>query len=108
VCRYQKGDVIRLFLATEESIRTVTEPRTEKGSVAAIPKAIGGEKPTRVIVKIPEERRDWIAELKARGEVQIQDPGEFTRQIQLDKMVTLTTDGGARLNTGSARPNGWA
>jgi hypothetical protein len=30
VCRYQDGDVIRLFPATEASLRTVTEPRTER------------------------------------------------------------------------------
>jgi hypothetical protein len=50
------------------------------------------------------EQHGWIAELKARGEVQTQNPGEFTAQLQMDKMVTMTTDGGARPNAGSA---GW-
>jgi ribonuclease HI len=34
----------------------------------------------------------------------MQNPGEFTRQIQLAKMVTMTTDSGAKPNPGSA---GW-
>jgi hypothetical protein len=104
VCQYQEGDVIRLFPATTESLRSVTEPRTQKGSVAAIPNAIGGGKPAERQKKPQEEQCDWIAELKAPGEVQIQDPGQFTAQFQMDKMVTMTTDGGERPNPSSA---GW-
>jgi hypothetical protein len=39
---YQEGDTIKLYTATEESIRRVNEPRTPKGQAALIPKAIGG------------------------------------------------------------------
>jgi hypothetical protein len=55
--------------------------------------------------KTPKEQHDWIAELEARGEKQMQDAGDFTRQLQLDKMVTMTTGGTARPNPG---PAGWA
>jgi hypothetical protein len=36
-----EGDTIKLFAATEESIRRVNEPRTPKGQAALIPKTIG-------------------------------------------------------------------
>jgi hypothetical protein len=39
---YQEGDTIKLYPVTEDSIRRVNEPRTPKGTVALIPKAIGG------------------------------------------------------------------
>jgi hypothetical protein len=81
VCRYQEGDVIRLFPATAASLRTVTEPRTARGSVPAIPKAIGGEKPVQKPVKIPKVERDWIGELAARGETQEQDACSFTARL---------------------------
>jgi ribonuclease HI len=55
-------------------------------------------------VKIPKLKRDWIGEFVGRGECQEQDVQKFTEQIQIDKMVTTTTDCGARPNPGSA---GW-
>jgi hypothetical protein len=100
-CRYQEGDVIRLFPVATESLQTVTEPRTKKGSAAAIPKAVGGGKRAenqRKRKETPKETHDCIAELEARGEKLEQDPGAFARQLQMDKMVTMTTDGGARTN----------
>jgi ribonuclease HI len=54
--------------------------------------------------KASKEKHDWIAELEARGEVQMQDPGEFASQLQMDKTATMTKDGGARPNPGS---EGW-
>jgi hypothetical protein len=39
---YQEGDTAKLYPATPESIEALREPRTPKGSVAKIPKAIGG------------------------------------------------------------------
>jgi hypothetical protein len=91
VCRCQEGDVVRLFPAVTASLQTVTEPRTMRGSVAAIPKAIGGDKPAERRKKVQKEKGDWISELTARGEQQVQDPGSFTSQLQMDKMVTLVT-----------------
>jgi ribonuclease HI len=55
-------------------------------------------------VKELKVKRDWIAELRARGDTQDMDAQVFSSRLQLDKMVTLTTDGGARPNPGNA---GW-
>jgi hypothetical protein len=101
--RYQEGDVIRLFPATTESIEAMRGPWTPKGSVAAIPKAIGGPPPQKK-TRAPKEKRDWIQELYARGEFQQQDPKMFTDQLDVRKMITMTIDGGANPNPG---PAGW-
>jgi ribonuclease HI len=103
VCRYQEGGTIRLFATTESTLATVTEPRTAKGSVAKMPKAVGGP-PPRHSAKVQEPPHDWIQELKDRGETQEQDVKKSSEQIQVDNMITLTTDGGVRPNPGSA---GW-
>jgi hypothetical protein len=94
---YQEGDTIKLYPASTESIQRVNEPRTPKGSVALIPKTIGG--PPRVLKKkVPKEKRDWIWELCQRGEIPIKDAKQFFDQIDTEKMVTMTTDGGANPN----------
>jgi hypothetical protein len=103
VSRCQEGDVIRLFAATAETLKVVRNPRTERGSVAAIPNAIGGP-PVRKQTRATKEKHDWIQELKDRGEFQQQDARAFTAQIRVVKMITLTTDGGANPNPG---PAGW-
>jgi hypothetical protein len=73
---YQDGDTIKLYPASEESIRRVNEPRTPKGQASLIPKTIGG--PPRILKKkAPKENRDWIWELCQRGETPIQDAGQF-------------------------------
>jgi ribonuclease HI len=60
----------------------------------------------------PKAKRDWIWELCERGETPIHDAKQFSDQIIVDKMVTMTTDGGANPNPGPAgwgvliRPNG--
>jgi ribonuclease HI len=100
---YQEGYTIMLYAASEESIRRVNEPRTPKGSVALIPKAIGGT-PDPKKKKELKEKRDWIWELCERGEIPIKDAGQFFNQIDTNKMVTMTTDGGANPNPG---PAGW-
>jgi ribonuclease HI len=69
-----------------------------------MPQAMGGP-PKQKIPKEARVTRDWIAELSARWETQDTDVGTFTSQLQLDKMATLTTDGGARPNPGAA---GWS
>jgi ribonuclease HI len=46
---------------------------------------------------------DRIKELIDRGEQRV-EPADFAQQIQVAKMITLTTDGGARPNPG---PAGW-
>jgi ribonuclease HI len=100
---YQEGDTIKLYAATEDSIRRVNEPRTPKGQAALIPKAIGG--PSAVPKRAPpKEKRDWIWELCERGEIPIKDAAQFYAQIDKEKMVTMTTDGGANPNPG---PAGW-
>jgi hypothetical protein len=104
VCRYQEGDVIGMCPAAEKSLKTVTEPRTERGSAAKIPKAIGGEKPAERPVKVTKEKRNWIDELIAPGGYQEQDAMKSKQQLQLDKIITMPTDGGARPNPG---PAGW-
>jgi hypothetical protein len=75
-------------------------PRTPKGSVAKIPKAIGGPSPVKK--KNSKPKRDWIQELCDRGESQLQDPKVFSNQLDVDKMVTMTTDGGVNPNPGPA------
>jgi ribonuclease HI len=99
---YQEGDTIKLYAASEESIRRVNEPRTPKGSVALIPKAVGG--PSTPKKKVPKETRDWIWELCERGETPIHDAKQFFDQIDTGKMITMTTDGEANPNPG---PAGW-
>jgi hypothetical protein len=98
---YQEGDTVKLYPASQESVERIREPRTPKGSASKIPKAIGGPPPKR---KEPKQKRDWIQELSDRGEIQIQDVQQFSNQIIGDKMVTMTTDGGANPNPG---PAGW-
>jgi ribonuclease HI len=100
---YQEGDTIRLYPASEESIRRVNEPRTPKGQASLTPKAIGGS-PRILKKKAPKEKRDWIWELCQRGETPVQDAGPFFDQIDTGKMITMTTDGGANPNPG---PAGW-
>jgi hypothetical protein len=95
VCRYQEGGIVRLFAATQETLEAVWGPRTAKGSIAKIPKAIECPQ-TPKPRKSSKTKRDWIGELKARGEVEETDPQTFSSQIQMDKMIALTTDGGAR------------
>jgi ribonuclease HI len=81
----------------------VNEPRTAKGQAALIPKAIGG--PLKLPKKkVQKEKRDWIWELCQRGEIPIQDARQFFDQIDTEKMITITTDGGANPNP---RPSGW-
>jgi hypothetical protein len=46
-------------------------------------------------VKAQQDARDWVQALRLRGEHQEQDPKKFAAQIQTDKMIELTTDGGA-------------
>jgi hypothetical protein len=98
---HQENDTIKLYRASQESIERMRDPRTPKGSVAKIPKAIGGPQPKR---REPKQKRDWIQELCERGEIPIQDAKQFSDQIIHDKMVTMTTDGWANPNPGSA---GW-
>jgi hypothetical protein len=97
----QEGDVIKLYPATPEAVQRIRDPQTPKGSVAKIPKAIGGPPPKK---KATKQKRDWIQELCDRGETPIQDAKQFSDQIVIDKMVTMTTDGGANPNPG---PAGW-
>jgi hypothetical protein len=54
--------------------------------------------------KAPKRKGDWIQELRDRGETQIRDSKQFSDQIDTDKMITMTTDGGANPNPG---PAGW-
>jgi hypothetical protein len=98
---YQEGDTIKLYPASQASKERVREPRTPNGSAAKIPKAIGGPPPKR---REPKQMRDWVWELCERGEIPIQDAKQFSDQIIVDKMVTMTTDGGANPNPG---PAGW-
>jgi ribonuclease HI len=98
---YQEGDTIKLYAATVESTQRVSEPRTPKGSPSLIPKAVGGTPQKK---KAPKVTRDWIWELCERGETPIKDAKQFFDQIIVDKMITMTTDGGANLNLG---PAGW-
>jgi hypothetical protein len=98
---YQEGDTIKLYAASQASIERINEPRTPKGSAALIPRAVGGLPPKR---KEPKQTRDWIWELCERRETPIRDAKEFSDQIITDKMVTMTTDGGANPNPG---PAGW-
>jgi ribonuclease HI len=98
---YQEGDTVKLYPATQDSIEKLREPRTPKGSVAKIPKAIGGPPPKK---KAPKQKRNWIQELCDRGEIPIQDAKQFSDQIDTEKMTTMTTDGGANPNPG---PAGW-
>jgi hypothetical protein len=99
---YQEGDTIKLYAATQDSISRVIEPRTSKGQVALIPKAIGG--PPAPPKKVKPKKRNWIQELRNRGEVEIEDARQFAAQIDREKMITMTTDGGANPNPG---PAGW-
>jgi hypothetical protein len=69
VCRYQEGDVVRLFPATEGTLEALREPHTERGSVAKTPKTFGGPH-TPKPAKVSKVQRDWIGELRARGEIQ--------------------------------------
>jgi ribonuclease HI len=100
---YQEGNTIKLYAGSDESIKRVNEPRTPKGSAALIPKAIGGSSPSPK-KKAPKVTRDWIRELCERGETAIRDAKQFADQIITDKMITMTTDGGANQNPG---PAGW-
>jgi hypothetical protein len=100
---YQEGDAIKLYPATIASIQRVNEPRTPKGSIALIPKAIGGP-PVARKQKVQKENRDWLWELCQRGEIPIQNARQFFDQIDTGKMITMTTDGGANPNPG---PAGW-
>jgi ribonuclease HI len=52
----------------------------------------------------PKGKKDWIQELCDKGEIQIKDAKQFFDQIDRDKMITMTTDGGANPNPG---PAGW-
>jgi hypothetical protein len=61
----------------------------------------GGPPPKR---REPKQKRDWIQELCERGEIPIQDAKQFSDQIIIDKIITMTTDGGANPNPG---PAGW-
>jgi hypothetical protein len=96
---YQEGDTIKLYAASKESIERINAPRTPKGSAALIPKAIGGPPPQK---RTPKQKRDWIWELCERGEIPIHDAKQFSDQIIVDKMITMTTDGGANPNPGPA------
>jgi ribonuclease HI len=98
---YQENDTINLYPASQESIEMMREPRTPKGSAAKIPKAVGGPPLKR---REPKQKRDWIQELCERREVPIQDAKQFSDQIIIDRMITMTTDGGANPNPG---PTGW-
>jgi hypothetical protein len=89
---YQEGDTVKMYRATQDSISRVNEPRTPKGQVALIPREIGG--PPAPPKKVKPKKRDWIQELCDRGEIQIKDAKQFFDQIDRDKMVTMTTDGG--------------
>jgi hypothetical protein len=80
------------------------KPRTPKGSVAKIPKAISGPPPPKKKKGASKPKKDWIQELFSRGETQIQDPTEFSAQLHKEKMLAMTTDGGDDPNPGSA---GW-
>jgi ribonuclease HI len=99
---YQEEVTVKLFPATKESLEAIRNPRTPKGSVAKIPKAIGGPPPAKK--KSSKPQRDWIQELCGRGETTLQDPKAFSDQIDVDKMAMITTDGGANPNPG---PAGW-
>jgi hypothetical protein len=103
VCKYQERDTIRLFAADAESLEAVRNPHTARGSVAAIPKAVGRPKRLKSS-RAPKVTHDWIRELIDRGENQETGTTKFAQQIQVDKMITLTTDGGALPNPG---PAGW-
>jgi hypothetical protein len=48
-----------------------------------------------------EVTHDWIRELIDRGEFQEIEAIAFAASMQTDKMITVTTDGGARPNAGS-------
>jgi ribonuclease HI len=54
--------------------------------------------------KVQKENRDWLWELCQKGEIPIQDARQFFDQIDTEKMITMTTDGGANPNPG---PAGW-
>jgi hypothetical protein len=86
---YQENDTIKLYAASQESVERIRDHRTPQGSVAKIPKAIGGPPKKR---KEPKQKRDWIQELCDRGEIPIQEAKQFSDQIIQDKMVTMTTD----------------
>jgi hypothetical protein len=98
---YQEGDTIKLYPPTTASIQMVNEPRTPKGSAALIPKVIGGPPVVRK-KKVQKENRDWLWELCQKGEIPIQDARQFFDQIDTEKMITMTTDGGANTNPGPA------
>jgi hypothetical protein len=98
---YQERDTVKLYPATSESIEAIREPRTPKGSVTKMLKAIGGPPSKK---KAPKQKRNWIQELCNRGETQIRDTRQFSYQIDTGTMVTMTTDGGANPNPGLA---GW-
>jgi hypothetical protein len=53
--------------------------------------------------KMQKENRDWLWELCQRGEIPIQDAKQFFDQIDTEKMITMTTDGGGK---SESRP-GW-
>jgi hypothetical protein len=103
VCRYQEGDIVRLFAATERSLEAVLEPRTKRGSVAKITKTVGGS-PKRKKAKESTVKRDWSGDVRAGGETEETDPHTVTTQVQMDKMIRLTTERGARPNPGA---DGW-
>jgi hypothetical protein len=44
---YEDGDTVKLYPATTESIEAMRNPRTPKGSVVVILKAIGGPPPVK-------------------------------------------------------------
>jgi hypothetical protein len=66
-----------------------------------MPKAVVGPPPK---TREPKQKRAWIHEPCERGEIPIQDAKQFPDQIIKDKMITMTTDGGANPNPGAA---GW-
>jgi hypothetical protein len=86
---YQAGDTVKLYPASTATLAAVQEPRTQKGSVAKIPKAIGGRPPKK---REPKQKHDWIQMLRDRGEVQMCDAMQFSSQIDRNKGITLTTD----------------
>jgi hypothetical protein len=96
---YQEGDTVKLYPATTGSLEAMPDRLTPKGSAATIQKTIGGPPKKK---KEPTPKRDWIQELCARGETQIWDSKQFADQIDTEKMVTMTTDGGANPNPGPA------
>jgi hypothetical protein len=79
---YQEGDTVKFYPATTTTLEAVRGPRIQKGSVAAIPKAVGGPPPKK---SVPKPKHDWIQKLRDRGEVQMCDAMQFSSQIDRNK-----------------------